>query len=186
MPNGCGDPAPNWWKSLQSQPLVVDFSPFANLLSANVWAEVREANTTNPVTVIDVDDAFAVDIHLEVTGPLTYVICGYWCISCCLESLCGDDDYRFPQGDYCCILTPLDPCGNGVYDTTICVPGDVVKESQCGTPYEVTVVVTVLTQCVIKPNSNPKDPGRFKPLGIAGSFKLPMLTFYSNEKGPGE
>ena len=181
----CIKPADGWWKSVTPQELVVDFAPFQKLLFAKLYAEVREGNSTATATVIDTDDEWAVDIHLEVSGPLGYVICGYWCISCCLDNMCGDRDYRFPQGPYCCELIPLNPCGYGVYDTTICVPGNVVKESECGAPYEATVIVTVLSSC-LKQGGNPKDPGSYRPLGVAGSFELPMLTFYDDTSGPGE
>jgi hypothetical protein len=190
MSNGtpCGDPAPNWWSSLPSQSLVVDLPPVAAAITADFYAEIREAGTTTPATVIDVDDAFAIDVHLElsVTSPLSNLLCGYWCISVCLESMCGDKHYRFPQDStdppgYCCLLVPFN-C-SPTYDATICVPGDKVDESECGAPYECTVIVTLLSACT-RPNrqgGDPNDPATYIPVGAAGSFELPLLTFYNDD-----
>jgi len=191
MTNGinCGDPAPNWWNNVTKQLLVVDLSNLQGIITADFYAEVREANTTTPATVIDVNDAFAIDIHLDLTvsDPLSKLICGYWCISVCLESMCGPNRYRFP-GDatsppsgYCCVLVPFD-CST-TYDTTICVPGGVVQEDECGAPYEATVIVTLLSRCRRqgKENADPNDPATYIPVGAAGSVELPLLTFYQDQ-----
>jgi hypothetical protein len=191
----CGQPAPGWWKPLQAQQLVVDFPGLQSVITADFYAEIREAGTTSPATVIDVDDDFAIDIHLDLTvsSPLQNLICGYWCISVCLESMCGPNKYRFPRDStippsvYCCVLIPFD-CGVSTFDTTICVPGGVVQEDECGSPYEGTVIVTLLSRCRRKgkENADPNDPASYIPAGAAGSIELPLLTFYSNVKGPGE
>jgi hypothetical protein len=188
MPNPCGDPAPNWWTSLTPQPLVVDLPPLQGVITADFYAEIREAGTTTPATVIDVDDAFAIDIHLDLTvsSPLQNLICGFWCISVCLESMCGDQHYRFPLDitpppQYCCVLVPFS--STNTYDTTICVPANIVQESECGSAYEATVIVTLLsaTKRPSKQNGDPNDPGTYIPVGAAGSFELPLLTFYQDQ-----
>lgn len=192
MANGttCIDPTPNWWivNGITSQPIVVDIPPLQGVITADFYAEFREANATNPTTVIDVDDAFAIDIHLDlnVSSPLQNLLCGFWCISVCLESMCGDNDYRFPQDStdtpgYCCVLVPFN-C-NSTYDTTICVPGNKVQESECGSPYEGTVIVSMLSACKrqSQQNGDPNDPGTYIPVGAAGSFELPLLTFYQDQ-----
>jgi hypothetical protein len=195
MTNGidCGPPADYWWNSITPVNLVVDFPPLQGVINADFYAEIREAGTTTPATVIDVDDAFAVDIHLDlnVNSPLQYLLCGFWCISFCLDSLCGENDYRFPGGSdnssgYCCQLVPFN-C-NTSYDTTICVQGGIVHESECGSPYEGTVIVTLLSSC-FRPglvDPDPNDPGSYIPVGAAGSFQLPLLTFYDDTGGIGE
>jgi hypothetical protein len=192
MTNGidCGQPADNWWYAITPVNLVVDFPPFQGVINADFYAEIREAGTTTPATVIDVDDAFAIDIHLDlkINSPLQNLLCGFWCISFCLESLCGDSDYRFPQDStdppgFCCLLVPFN-C-NTTYDATICVPGDIVQESECGSAYEGTVIVTLLSNCyrtgLVDPD--PNDPGSYIPVGAAGSFQLPLLTFYDDSGG---
>jgi hypothetical protein len=196
MTNGidCGPPADQWWTSITPVNLVIDFPPLVGVINALFYAEIREAGTQVPATVIDVDDAFAVDIHLElnVVSPLQNLLCGFWCISLCLESLCDDYDYRFPRDStdppgYCCLLVPFN-C-NTTYDATICVPGGIVKESECGSAYEGTIIVTLLSACKrpsAPPDCDPADPGCYIPAGAAGSFQLPLLTFYDDTGGVGE
>lgn len=71
---------------------------------------------------------------------------------------------------------------------TICVPGGIVEEGECGAPYEGTVIVTLLSKCPKpgKEGADKSDPAKYIPIGAAGSLELPLLTFYSNEEGPGE
>jgi hypothetical protein len=184
----CIDPAPNWWQSLKAQQLVVDLPGLQGIITADFYAQIREADSQIPAAVIDVDDAFAVDIHLELTvsSPLQNLLCGYWCISVCLESMCGPNRFRFPRDSattpgYCCVLVQFD-CNN-TYNTTICVPGGVVQEDECGAPYEGTVIVTLLSSCKRpgKENADPKDPATYIPVGAAGSLELPLLTFYNDD-----
>jgi hypothetical protein len=168
---------------------VVDLPGLQKVITADFYAEIREAGTTTPATVIDVDDSFAIDIHLELTvsSPLQNLLCGYWCISVCLESMCENKHYRFPRdsnspsGDYCCVLVPFDCIST--YDTTICVPGGIVHESECGSPYEGTVIVTLLSRCKRpgKENDTSLDPATFIPVGAAGALELPLLTFYQDQ-----
>lgn len=192
MANGCIDPAPNWWQNLTPQPLVIDFPTLQGVLTADFYAEIRESNSTAPSTVIDVDDGWAVDIHIEATSPILSVLCGFWCVSVCLDNMCGGNDYRFPRDSttppgYCCVLIPLNPC-SGVYDTTICVPGGIVKEDECGGPFEATAIITLLSACrrAGKQNGDPNDPGTWVPAGAAGAVDLPLLTFYDDTGGLGE
>lgn len=188
MTNGtdCGDPEPNWWitYNIPKQAVVVDLPGLQGVITANFYAEIREADTTTPATVIDTDDDFAIDVHLELTmsSPLQNLLCGFWCISVCLESMCGSERYRFPDStNFCCVLVPFN-CQN-TYDETICVSGGTVQESECGAPYEGTVIVTLLSQCRRpgKEDADENDPATYIPVGAAGSFELPLLTFYKDQ-----
>jgi hypothetical protein len=176
----CQDPVAGWWNSATHCDFVVD-PGLSVIFNGTVYAQVRECDSQKTTTVIDVDDAWIVDVHLEVSGQLTDLLCGYWCISVCLESMCGDNDYRFPQDStsppgYCCVLLDIDQ-GTKVYDTEICVPAYRVEESECGSPYELTVIVTTLGE-EVKPGGDPNDPAAHKPIGIATSCELPLMTFY--------
>ncbi len=182
-PNPCVKPLDHWWQSPTAThcDFVVD-PGLSVVFHGRVWAQVRECDSQTTTTVIDVDDAWIVDIHLEVGGQLVGLFCGYWCISVCLESMCGDNDYRFPQDatappGYCCCLVDIDQ-GQKSYDTAIYVPANIVKESECGAPYELTVIVTTLKEEVTKPGGDRCDPSLHKPLGIATSCELPLMTFY--------
>lgn len=177
----CQKPLDEWWKRATHCDFVVD-PELSVIFKGTVWAQVRECNSQTTTTVIDDDDAWIVDVHLEVWGQLVDLFCGYWCISICLESMCGDNDYRFPQDatipkGYCCCLLDIDQ-GKKEYDTAICVPAGIVKESECGAPYELTVIVTTLKEECVKKDGKRCDPGNHKPLGIATSCELPLMTFY--------
>jgi len=190
-PIPCSKPADNWWSGLTPQPLVVDLPGLQGIITADFYAQIRDLTAsppTAPATVIDVDDDFAIDIHLELTisNPLQYLLCGYWCISVCLESMCGTNRYRFPRdatspAGYCCVLLPF-TC-EGTFDLTICVPGGTVQEDECGSPYEGTVIVTLLSQCRKpgKEEADKCDPATYRPVGAAGAVELPLLTFYSDQ-----
>jgi hypothetical protein len=177
----CLKPLDEWWKRATHCDFVVD-PELSVVFKGTVWAQVRECYSQTTTTVIDVDDAWLVDVHLEVWGQLVDLFCGYWCISVCLESMCGDNDYRFPQDaksqtEYCCCLIDIDQ-GQKVYDTQICVPAYIVEESECGAPYELTVIVTTLKEELKNPDRDRCDPGNHRPLGIATSCELPLMTFY--------
>jgi hypothetical protein len=179
----CVKPLDKWWTypNVTSCNFVVD-PGLAVIFNGTVYAQVRECDSQTTTTVIDVDDAWVVDIHLTVGGQLIDLFCGYWCISVCLESMCGDNDYRFPQDatsppGYCCCLLDIDQ-GTTDYDTAICVPADIVAESECGAPYELTVIVTTLKEECINKDGDRCDPGNHKPLGIATACEVPLMMFY--------
>lgn len=207
MPNyDCPLPPDDKWfisQNVRSSAFVADFINAAsqNLFSGVVGARAYEKDPYIPATVIDVDDEWHVDVHINVAGLIPTLWCGWWCISLCCESLCGDTDYRFPHenqasikinrpmpkdgyypsNECCCWLIPVDPCC-GITDCTITVRPHTIAESVCGGPYEVTLVVTFLTSCQIK-EGDPKDPKNYRPGGIATSVQLPLLTFYDDEGG---
>lgn len=177
----CTKPLDGWWHRATHCHFVVD-PDLSVIFHGTVWAQVRECDSQTTTTVIDVDDAWVVDVHMEVGGQLIDLFCGYWCVSVCLESMCGDEHYRFPQDaklqtEYCCCLVDIDQ-GKTVYDTEICVPAYIVKESLCGAPYELTVIVTTLKEELRDPQGNRCDPNNHRPLGIATSCELPLMTFY--------
>ncbi len=192
--NNCPSPDQDPWfqkPGVKTSDFVADFTSDKNIFYGKVGAWVHEKDSSVPATVIDVDDAWQVDVHINVAGTLTDWLCccgWWWCISCCLESMCGDEDYRFPDPDYgyCCYL--VEACDSDdcccICDYSISVPAYKVKESVCGAPYEATVIVTFLTKCkykYVKEDYDPKNPKNYKPGAIATSVELPLLTFYSAE-----
>ncbi len=204
--NDCPLPPDDKWfldQNVRSSVFVADFinATSQSLFYGTVGARVYEKDPNTPATVIDVDDAWNVDVHINVAGLIPTLWCGWWCISLCCESLCGDTDYRFPhenqasihikrptpkdgyfpRNDCCCWLIPVDPCC-GITDCTITVQPNTIAESICGGPYEITLVVTFLTSCQIK-DGDPNDPKNYRPGGIASSVELPLLTFYDDEGG---
>jgi hypothetical protein len=177
----CVDPKSSWWTSATSCDLVVD-PEFSVNLAGTVYAQARECQNDYASSVIDIDDAWVIDIHITLAGTPPYAVCGLWCVSACLESMCGPTYYRFPHDStptqYCCCLVPTDQ-NSSDYDIRICIPGDVVQENECGAPYELTVIVTLLTR-----DQNPNktgdvcDPSTYTPLGVATACELPFMTFY--------
>jgi len=181
----CVDPvySPPWWllNTTRSCELVVD-PEFGVTLTGTVYAQARECDSNKVARVIDIDDNWLIDVHITLSGTLPRLLCGLWCVSACLESMCGDTHYRFPHDSadspYCCCLVETNQFATD-YEIRICIPAGVVKESECGAPYELTVIVTLLTR-----DQNPNkpgdkcDPGTYMPLGVATACELPLMTFY--------
>jgi hypothetical protein len=185
---GCVHPLANWWNlpAPAPQPTTCDLQVdpafgFPGTFGGTVYTQVRECDSTDVTTVIDVDDEWTVDVHITVSGKLVGVLCGFWCISACLEGMCAGDVYRFPQEStsppgFCCLLCSINQ-GQTDYDAQICVPANKVDVNECGAPYELTVIVTALSQQV-KAGGDPNDPNAHVPLGIATACELPLMTFY--------
>lgn len=174
-------PTDDWWESsATSCDLVVD-PDFGGALKGTVYAQVREATNADVTYVIDTDDDWVIDVHITVTGKLVF-LCGRWCISACLESMCGPEYYRFPQDStpgvakYCCCLIKTEQFTTD-YNISICVPAETVKVNECGAPYELTVIVTLLSESQMKPGDE-CDPSTYMPLGVATACELPLMTFY--------
>jgi hypothetical protein len=191
---GCVDPTPNWWVppppplpyTTTNCPLVVDVELGLAGFAGTVFAQTRECKSTDVARVIDIDDDWVIDVHITLTGPTPNLICGLWCVSACLESMCGPTYYRFPRDSdidsppppspYCCCLVETNQFTSD-YDIRICIPAGVVTESECGAPYELTVIVTLLSRDQMKAGDK-CDPGTYMPLGVATACELPLMTFY--------
>jgi len=174
-----------WFESKyrRSAELVADFAD-EHLFTGRVGAWIHETGSTAPATVIDVDDEWQVEVHINTAGFLTHMWCGWWCVRLCCECICGDMHHRFPKGDPCCWLVPIDPCC-GCRDFTITVPAYAMQESVCGDPCKCWLIITHITPCKIKEGDD-KDPRNYRPGAIAGSVELPNLTFYSAAESPAE
>jgi hypothetical protein len=182
----CVKPLDKWWLTAPTHcDLVVD-PEFSVNLAGTVFAQARECQNTNASTVIDIDDDWVIDIHITITSAPPIGICGLWCVSACLESMCGPQYYRFPRdstpsrsgGENCCCLVETDQFETD-YIIRFCIPAGIVKENECGAPYEPTVIVTLLSR-----DQNPNrpgdvcDPGTYVPFGVAAACELPLMTFY--------
>ncbi len=133
---GCVAPLPSWWLTAPSScALVVDASSPISI-AGTVYAQARECQNNYASSVIDIDDAWVIDVHISVTSPLPVTACGLWCVSACLEDMCGPNYYRFPLNSasppsYCCCLVETNQWINE-YEISICIPENVVQESECG------------------------------------------------------
>ena len=176
---GCVAPVTDWWKSATTKcDLVVDPEWHIHL-AGTVYAQARECKNLTASSVIDIDDDWVIDIHITLKAP-PYGLCAYWCVSACLESMCEGKWYRFPKESadkpYCCCLVEI--TREKEYEISICIPHGTVKESECGAPYEPTVIVTLLDHDLIRPDGEKCDPGNHTPLGVATACELPLMTFY--------
>jgi len=180
---GCVAPSPSWWSTAPTScPLVIDPDASGCLSGGTVYAQTRECNSTTASSVIDNDDDWVIDIHITLSGSPPYLVCGLWCVSACLEDMCGPTTYyRFPRdstdSSYCCCLVATDQFTSD-YEISICIPGGKVAESECGAPYELAVIVTLLSRDQMKPGDI-CDPATYMPLGVATACELPLMTFYA-------
>jgi hypothetical protein len=184
---GCVDPcysptcSSDWWKSAISCDLVVD-PDYVGVLSGTLFTQVRECDNQKPTYVIDTDDNWVIDIHISVTGKIQPALCGWWCVSACLESMCGPKYFRFPRDSaspptsYCCCLVETNQFTTE-YEIRICIPAGIVDVDECGSPYVLTVIATLLSRDQMK-QGDPCDPGTYLPLGVAGACEIPLITFY--------
>ena len=181
---GCVAPTPNWWipPPPAACPLVVDVELGLTGFAGNVFAQTRECQNATASSVIDIDDDWVIDVHITLTGTTPNLICGLWCVSACLESMCENKHYRFPHdsasppSQYCCCLVETNQF-QSAYEIRICIPHGVVDVNECGAPYELTVIVTLLSRDQMK-QGDKCDPGTYMPLGVATACELPLMTFY--------
>lgn len=164
----CSDP------SYTAGTFETDFDP--SFLNATICARIREADELTTTRIIDANDPWAVDVHWELTGVLTPMICGKWNVRLILENLGPDGDDLALQSDGG--LIDLDPNSNGSYDAHFSVPGGAVSVGTSGVPYEVDVVISYLTNKVLNPNLPPTDPGHYLPGPMAGIVEFPLTLFF--------
>ena len=139
------------------------------LLYGSIGMSYHEKDES-PSRIIDVKDELLIKVVWDMDGSLVPYLCGDWCVQCYLECYgdCGQD-LSLPA-----VNVPVDPCGNGHYETTLHVPpGTIVfKKYDCACPCKFVVCITYLTKC--------KDKyGKQKPGAIAGIVDGPVLQFYN-------
>ena len=83
-------------------------------LRAQLVAGIFEGdNPTNGI--IRIDRPSSVRVHWWLQGPLAECICGNWCVQVHLESIGSGPEFELPPVQ----LIPLDPCGDGHYETEV-------------------------------------------------------------------
>jgi hypothetical protein len=139
-----------------------EVSPFASKLTGTIRAAVYEEGGTEPTTIIQVDQAWHVDVEWTLRGHMRRHLCGQWCVMVHLESIGRGKEYSLPEQ---CEYFPIDPCNDGTYRKQIQVPAGKIDPKDCGTLYLLAVTLVSLDAC-----------GR--PGHIAAYCKGPNLMFY--------
>lgn len=150
--------------------LETDLYPYLKgRIAAIVYESEFEVDDQHPVSVIDVNEPWFVDVAWQLIGDVKHMICGKWRVKLFMENIgqSGDDlDLENDRG-----LIDLEPCGDGYYRTRFSVPANKVKVGDGGTPYKAVVGLTYLTNC-------PMRGGAFRPGPIAGFVELPTMQFF--------
>ena len=144
------------------------------LLTGRMVAMMAEADDNFPSRIIDANLPWKVQVYWQLSGALSSMICGKWCVRLFLESL-GEDalDREFSRP-----LIDLNPCGNGLYYTEFLIPGNEIKVEECGTPFQPTVTITYLTPCRIRLDKEETDHRAYRPGPIAGLVTFPITQFF--------
>lgn len=144
-------------------------------LNASIEAQVREVGET-PSHILDIHDAWTVDVKWTLTGKMARMMCGTWAVDAFLESIGRGKDLELPDDTKDLAQVEIQPYSTGNYQATFHVPADFIQAAwdkdeqgqlkrEPSIPYKLVVTVTY------------KDPvGRPGPL--AGFVEYPMLTFY--------
>jgi hypothetical protein len=122
-----------------------EFDPLATTLGFTVSASVFEVGGVAPTDIIHTDQAWYVEVTLELTGSLIRHLGGQWLVAVVLESVGPGTDYQFPTPSK---AVPVDPCGNGKYTIRIDVPaGEVEGAAPEGSLYLIGVKIGSLDLC---------------------------------------
>ncbi len=143
----------------------VSGGPAPNLLHGHIEATVMEHGGTVPTNIIRADQAWGVDLHWDLHGSLVPMICGYWCVHVCLESIGSGPELKLPDDIPAAeVKIPVNQI-SGHYSYHFHVPAGVVKPEHCSTPFKLVATITYETQY--------KTPGP-----MAGYVEGPILQFY--------
>src|SRR5262245_61275213 len=96
-----------------------EFDPSLTTVGFTLSASVFEVGGVAPTDIIHTDQAWYVEVKLEVTGQLIHHIGGEWRVAVVLESIGPGNDYKFPVPSK---AEPMNPCGDGKYTIRIDVP----------------------------------------------------------------
>lgn len=158
-----------------------DFPP--NLLFGRIAAIIRQPDEPlvveppepieplfrgDPEAIIEVNDAWEVDVRWELLGTARCFIAGEWRIKLYLESL-GDDDFdreaKYP------ILLPFDARTDTYHAQFKIRPNLLPVEADEGTPFQLTVAVVLMVRC--GPDQS------LVPGPIIGSVHLPLIQAFT-------
>jgi len=144
----------------------VSGGPAPGLLHGHIYATVMEHGGATPTNIIRSDQAWGVDFTWDLHGTLVPMICGYWCLHVCLESVGPGQELKLPDSIPGApeVKIPVNQA-SGHYSYHFHVPAGVVQPQHCSTPYKLVATITYETQY--------GSPGP-----LAGYVDGPVLQFY--------
>lgn len=141
-------------------------SPLNSALSGDIHAFTTQADSVEPITILEADKDFKVHVHWYLEGNLTPFVCGTWCVSVFLESIGPGPELKLPAEP---IRIELEPCpGRNEYSAWVLVPAGTIRSEHCSVPYKLVTTVTYRT---------PKD----RPGPMAGFVEGPVVQFYESD-----
>ena len=148
-------------------------------LKGEIVARITESDGETPARIIDANEAWHVDVWLQLHGSLLPMICGSLAFRLIAENIGpGGDDYE-READRG--LVSLNPCGNGRYHARISVPANDIKVENTGTPYKLVAAATYLTVCPLRKREGAQSsqPGAndLRPGAMAAMVTFPMTLF---------
>lgn len=141
-----------------------EISPIVTELTGTINATVYEEAGVKPTTIIQVDQAWYVEVEWSLKGHMRRHLCGQWCVMVHLESVGKGNEYSLPES---CEYFPIDPCNDGTYKKRINIPAGLIQPQDCGTLYLLAVTLGSLDACGRKGH-------------IAAYCKGPSLMFYED------
>ena len=159
----------------------VEFLPY---LQGTIGARVAEVGEA-PSRILDINDAWTVDVDWTLTGPLQRFICGTWGVDVYMKSIGKGPEFELPDEGFENI--PLQPSTDGHYHARFDVPANFVKThvetwmeelKEHGRPVKGEAETDIAYKMVCTVAS--KDPNG-RPGPIAGFVEMPMMQFYRAE-----
>lgn len=142
-------------------PLGPDNPHLAGRITSVIVKEKGD-KAVEPNHIIRYDSDWSVHVKWELTGHLTKLISGKWCLSVLLESMGPGPELKLPNPAQ---YFDLNPCGDGQYEYWIHFEDGTVPVAACSTPYKLVVAITYYNECG-------------KPGPIAGFYEGPIVQFY--------
>lgn len=135
--------------------------PLPGDIAGEMRATVYEVGGVDPVTIIDVNQSWRVEVEVELRGRLVRHLCGELCVCLHIECFGSQDPNTNP-----CIRIPLDPCKTpAIYKFSFEMQAGQVSGGECGNLCCLAVTLTSFDPCG-------------KPGILAGYCKGPCIMFY--------
>ena len=137
----------------------IEIAPYVCKLTGKIAATVYESGGQSPTGIIRVNQPWYVKVNWELEGPLLHHLCGKFCIALHIECMGSG-----PEETLATVYVPMDPCGDGKYESYINVAAGVIDEAACGQVCCLYITLTSLDEC--------GDPGH-----IAAYCEGPCIMF---------
>jgi hypothetical protein len=140
--------------------------PLNLALKGDISAYTTQADSVDPITILEADKDFKVHVNWYLEGDLTPFVCGTWCISVFMESIGPGPELKLPAEPVEIELYPT--TGRNEYNAWVLIPADTIKPEHCGVPYKLVTTVTYRTP-------------KYRPGPMAGFVEGPVVQFYVSD-----